>query len=345
MAQKHSLKQTFQLIIDILSFEISTEQLADYFTKNQIDWDLIVIVASEHLILPAVYCRLQQRSLLGFLPEDLTIYLKEITNLNRERNKTLLFEAKQVSHLFKSHQIEHVFVKGIALLAADYYQDHGERMIGDIDILVASKDIDRAFDLLTSAGYNKFLPFNYEVKNFRHKPRQISEKHLGAIELHHHLIRYEFRKLVDAQDFITDTKVVNQITVPKATNIVKNSVFAHQINDRCYFYNTLKLKILYDILVIEHQEEKPLLIGLAQQKYASRFIDLASIFVPKFKSNLLTVSQRHKQQLYLWSLDFPRFGKASHWLRVKYVAITERFKLIFFNNSYRRHIFERRLFK
>ena len=91
---------------------------------------------------------------------------------------------KELSELFKINGIDHVFLKGAALLASGHYMDNAERMVGDIDVLIAPKQIAAAFNLLQSNGYNKTVGYAYKTIGFRHTDRLISETKLAAIELH-----------------------------------------------------------------------------------------------------------------------------------------------------------------
>ena len=132
--------QTLQHIADILGFESDKTLLKARLESDTMDWDHLVRVGSSHLVLPAIYCRLKAKKLLHVLPQELESYLKEITALNRERNEQLLNEAQQISQWFQEADIDHVFLKGTAMLASGYYEDIAERMVGDIDILIQSKN-------------------------------------------------------------------------------------------------------------------------------------------------------------------------------------------------------------
>ena len=147
------LRETYQTIADILSFTTSNTSLEATLSAADVDWDAIVVHGSRQLVIPTLYCRLKQRQLLHLLPEDLDLYLHDITSQNRKRNKAILEEVTMLSTLFKKHHIEHVFLKGAALLASGYYEDIAERMIGDIDILVATKQLDKAFELLQQHSF------------------------------------------------------------------------------------------------------------------------------------------------------------------------------------------------
>jgi hypothetical protein len=340
-----SLKQTTQLIVDILSFETSNEVLKQKLSDKATDWDRIVTVASEHLVLPAIYCRLRQKSLLDLLPEDLVLYLEELTQLNRDRNHTLLSEVEDISKLFRTHQIQYVFIKGTAILVGNYYKDIGERMIGDIDILVASNHLDNAFDLLVNAGYSQFLPFNYEVKNYRHRPRQISNKRIGAVELHDQLLKYNYNHLIDKDLFLSSKETVRDIPIPNTEMLIWNGILAQQINDRCYYYNTLKLKGLYDAFVLELPQKEQIMIELYNQKYGLGFLNLVSVFCPSIIPSKQTIVSRFKKQTYQLSLSLPVLGNLLLKLKSVYIGIKDRLKLLFLNKSYRVHILKTKLNK
>lgn len=341
---KQTLKQTLQLIIDILSFETSDKALERQLSTNLTDWDSVVTVASKHLVLPAIYCRLQQKSLLNYLPADLKLYLEELTQLNRDRNTMLLDEVKQISNVLHSHKINHVFIKGIALLVGNYFQDIGERMIGDIDILIADEDIDNAFELLTSKGYTQSLPFNYEVKNYRHRPRQISDKRLGAIELHDQLLKHGYNTLIDKQLLLSSKTLINDIAIPNKDYLISNTIYAQQINDRTYYYNTLRLKGIYDVLVAGLPQNKKLINTLSQEKFGRAFLNLASVFDNKMEPNKMSFMTRLHKHMYLMSVRFPKLGTSINKVKYFYKAFKDRLLLIILNKSYRKYVLENKLF-
>ncbi len=342
---KQSLKHTLQLIVDILSPESSDAILKHHLEHSNIDWDAIVIVASKHLVLPAVYCRLKQRSLLNYLPNDLTIYLEKLTQLNRERNQSLLNETKQITTLFKAHKINHVFVKGIALLAGNYFQDIGERMIGDVDILVDSQDIDKAFDVLVDEGYANFINFNYEIKNYRHRPRQISEEYIGAIELHDQLLKHDYNHLIDKNSILSEKEIVNEIAIPSSKYLIWNTILAQQINDKAFYYNAIRLKGIYDVLSVGLSHKKELIKDLSLQKYSLGFLNLASVFCPALTPSKETLRMTINKNALLFSLNFPKFGYFMFKIKAIFIALGERFSQLFLNKSYREHVYKSLFYK
>jgi len=177
-----SLLTSLETIGAILSFKSDTLQLEKKISNNEINWENIVKVGSQHLVLPALYCGLHEKKLLQLIPEDLSAYLAEITSINRNRNLTILNEVKQISQLFHTNNIDHVFLKGSALLAANYYDDLGARMIGDIDILVAPNQLQKAHDLLIKEGYKEGkTSFGYSLTQHKskHLNRLVKKTELG----------------------------------------------------------------------------------------------------------------------------------------------------------------------
>ena len=346
MAQKkQSIKQTIQLIIDILSFETSAVELKQRLETTIVDWDPIVMVASQHLVLPAIYCRLQQKSLLDCIPNDLEVYLEKLTQLNRDRNQTLLYEVEQISKTLNEHRIKHVFIKGIALLAGNYFKDIGERMVGDIDILVDSKDLDNAFNILVREGYSQFIDFNYKVKNYRHLPRQICEERIGAIELHDQLLKHKYNHLIDKTSFLRNKEIKNGIAIPNSEHLIQNTILAQQINDQSYYYNLLKLKGVYDVFAVGLPKNTTLIEKLSNEKYSLGFLSLTSIFSQNISPSKETIVSLKNKYCFNIALIMPKFGYRLFKTKSLYLAIKERISLFFFNKSYRNYIIKNRLIK
>lgn len=310
-----------------------------------VNWDAAVVVASSHLMLPAVFCRLQQRGLLDCLPVDLIDYLKELTELNRNRNRTLLEEAQSISKLFTENEITFVFLKGIAIMAGNYYKDHGERMIGDIDILVAPEHLNKAFELLSTEGYTHTLEFNYDVKNYRHRPRQISEKHLGAIELHGQLLKHGYNHLLDTHAILIHKEIINELPIPKSEHLIAHAIYSQQINDKGYYYNVLNLKCVYDVLVLNLNQEMNFIQKLSQEKYSLQFLKISSIFFPEISPSIEKLNLRLTNFLFVLTLKHPKIGLLLYKVRQNYSNVVERIQLVLFNKSYRKHLLKNKIFK
>ena len=109
-----------------------------------------VAVASGHLVSPALGWTLASSE----APDDpLIAYFVASWELNRARNETILegFE-RALAHL-AAHGVAPVVMKGAAVLLRGVYPDIGARFVGDLDLLIAERDMPRALDALADAGF------------------------------------------------------------------------------------------------------------------------------------------------------------------------------------------------
>ena len=195
----------------------------------------------------SIFCRLKQKQLTNYLPEDLNIYFEEITEINRNRNQTLLNQTIEISSLFDKHKISHVFIKGVALLAMECYKDLGERLIGDIDVLIDPAQIYKAKQLLLQCDYvsTEFTLFGKHKKH-RHLPRLIHPERIGAVEIHSQILRKKIKNFLKPNEVITSSKVINTIRVPNNQTLIDILILSSQINDFGYLYKTINYKACYD---------------------------------------------------------------------------------------------------
>lgn len=336
-----SLHQTYTHIANILSFESDINNLRNDITNNKIDWDNLVKVASDHLVLTTVYCRLIEKSLFDLIPQELNTYLQELTSINRNRNETLIDEIKTVSNLFNQEQIDYVFLKGSALLCLNYYQDIGERMIGDIDILVDINQINKAKQILINNGYRNTksrLSDKYQQK--RHIPRLINDGKLAAIEIHSELLKKNHIDKLNAKTVLLNKQTINNVFVPANTDILTHNILGFQINDYGNYYNSFHFKHIYDGLILIKKHELP--FNWKDVSFRKYFV-YSSIYFNDFK--YLDKKSKSRVLVKIFQL------RAKHnWLNWFYIIILKkllylnvlanRFKLFIINKNYRKDVLQ-----
>lgn len=340
---KSSLFTTLQFIADILSFQPNQKALRSQITQEDVDWEQMVIIGSGHLMLPAIYCRLKDKKLLSIIPEDLSVYLEEITRINRNRNQQLLKEIHAISELFQTEKIEHVFIKGAALLASNIFSDFGERMVSDIDILVSEKQIHKAFDLLTAHGYNETVTSIIEKKNRRHLPRQVSSEKFGAIELHSEVLIQKYKHHIINHEILKKKVFLNGIAVPSTEDFIMIAILAFQINDKAYIYKSLRFRPIYDCLALNLHLNQTLLLRLSKEKHTQSFLHLANIFFKEFILYKSTRISKLSRSYYILRLNKPRIGRLMNFTLICTLSISSRVNLLFYNKSYRVHIIRNKL--
>lgn len=249
MTNSKDVKHT---IVKIIGHKLDATKLEEHLIDANMDWDEVVKVASAHLVLPTIYCKLKEKKLLHVLPNELSEYLNQITTINRNRNLTIIEEVNSLSKQFNIHEIDHVFLKGSAMVAAGMYKDLGERMIGDIDILVAEEHLEKAQDLLVSNGYEGLKQtFGNEFVDHYHLPRFMSPVKLAAVELHKRLLKKP--KYLNSKQILNHKEDTNSIFIPSISDMYYHNIFNYQINDAGNYYLKFNLKSYYDTILLSQR--------------------------------------------------------------------------------------------
>jgi len=236
----------------ILSFKSDPYLLKTTLQDENFNWDDIVKIGSRHLVLPAIYCRLKEKQLLNYLPEDLVQYLEKIATINRNRNLGILNEIQEISELFNKHQINHVFLKGTALVAGNYYNDIAERMVGDIDVLVASNQVQKAYELMQTINYNKPEEIRLRATLFesRHLPRLAKKTALAAVEIHKKVLKKPYFDYLNPSEILKNKNISQGISIPNSKDLLAHNILNLQINDQGSYYNNINFRMAYDTIAI-----------------------------------------------------------------------------------------------
>ncbi|WP_458628854.1 nucleotidyltransferase family protein [Winogradskyella sp. PC D3.3] len=338
-----NLATTYQHIAAILSFETPKSQLETTIGAPSFDWDKIVIEGSKQLVLPTLYCRLKAKEVLHLLPHELVDYLEEITNINRSRNIRILNQVHTISQILNHHNIDHVFLKGTALLASGCYKDNGERMVGDIDILVEKSEVYNAFDILKNAGYNKTFGFSYDKKDFRHLDRLISEDELAAIELHTHLLNKPHWSLLNMESILNSKQSINTIAVPHINHIIQHLILSWQLNDNGHYYNITSIKSIYDLIVLETPQNNEFISILLNSKYGQSYFELAKQYFPEFSYINSNNYMKYRGLLHRIKMSFKPVRITINSIKMATIFITSRLQLIYTNKSYTKHILKEKI--
>jgi hypothetical protein len=335
LSTKNTYRETLQLIADILSFKNSIEELTLKLSSSTIDWDQFVTIASDHLVLPTCYCRLSQKDLLLYLPKDLVLYLKEITHINRNRNHSLMTQVTHITDIFNKKNINYTLLKGTALLAGNYFEDPGERMVGDIDVLVEQQHIHIAYKLLLDEGYDstkQTLRATYFED--KHLPRLIPSHFIGAVEIHRKVLTKPYKAVLENEEILKHKTTINKNSIPCGKNLFEHSVLNFQVNDFGHFYNSMSLRSLYDSMIIM----KTLTTTdtrFLKLPFVTSYISIGHLFFSDFNA---VSSNTFRSQLFLKRINNKFLKKTTDILLKKSMLIKLICNRLFFfikNNDYR----------
>lgn len=285
---KHTSEEIF--LIELL---FTKKRFEDY-TISKLNLDLLIKITSHHLLIPALYVNLKIKNYLDKFPEEFTKYIREIYVINKNRNIKLLEEIKEISIFFNLNKIDHVFLKGAGMLAGNFYKDIGERMIGDIDLLIEQKKISESIILLNKKKYfNKYVYLKWEANVL---PNFINNNKLFAIDLHTKLFPKKHNKLMSSKNSINNCIKTNRnIKILNHIDNIKYSILNYQISDYGYLRNTYSLRKLYDVLMTNHNVDYNQLLG-------NKFTD--SFFLISNNLNITSVDLKSNTSLFLNNIRF-----------------------------------------
>ena len=268
---------THKILINLL-FK-NRDVIENNIKLKKINYDDIVKLASSHLMIPALYVRLKENNLLKEISDELKEYLQYIYNQNKIRNNNLIQELNFLSKLYIKNNIDHVFLKGCAYIAYGRFNNLGERMVGDIDVLVSKLDYDKAIKLSKKYGYKKNL-----VPSFSsiHYPRLINPEKLFALEIHSKLLRKN-NKLLNSERFLEGKQIKSNIFVPNKRDLILHTIYNEQLNDLGNLNASISYRSIYDIILYELEISE--LVKHKYSKYLKNYL-LMSNYLKITSSNL-----------------------------------------------------------
>tara|TARA_B100001248_G_C27394840_1_gene464813 strand:- start:118 stop:1164 length:1047 start_codon:yes stop_codon:yes gene_type:complete len=271
-----------------------------------------------------------------------------LIKINKEYlKKLLLIDSKviELSKLFHKQGIEHVFMKGTALKFGNYYSNN-ERQYRDIDILVKSEDLMKAYSLA------KELKFKYmnsktsdSVKYFEHShqlPVMLDENRV-PLEIHHRVTSPIFFDNCPLKDSFFKNKVCHgSINIPCDEDLLLHS-FYHGIKHDYYsipkapiflfdFINICKknnnsfFKIQKKMKIIGLDEEYEILDKIYQLSISKKKLDSEVLkYIRKITSNFNWSESQRKRKInlhnILYELKHIRYLYQTSFFSFKYISI------------------------
>ena len=251
-----SYKETLYFIATCLTIsleEINRQSIEKQLQSDTIDWDAVVKVSTAHYVFPALYCNLNRSGFLQYLPQELVSYMEQITDLNRERNKKIITQARELNSLLLANNITPIFLKGTGNLLAGIYEDEAERMVGDIDFIFSKEDYPKSIAILREFGYSDVFKTDNNYPQFKHYQRLKNANNIAAIEIHKELLIEKYANEFNYSFVEKDSQVINGVRVLSYANKLNLSIIANQINDNGFYYKTMALRNAYDVFLLSQK--------------------------------------------------------------------------------------------
>ncbi len=289
------------------------EYVADKFKKGCFDPDDLVLLLSNHFVLPAVTLKFQKYGLLHLFPDEYQEHFLEILELNRKRNQEILEQLVEVSSAMENENIQPIYLKGTANLLDNLYYDVGERMIGDIDFLVPEKDYLKAAGLLLDMGYEtKGGLYLDGFQDMKHYPRLFRKDVPADVEVHRIPVREQF-----SRKFNTELLGRHKKQIPGISNCYVSCnehklihTFIHsQFSNLGHKHKKIGLRCLYDYFLLSQKVNiEDVIKQTERKKEAGIFYDYARyLFTPATEKGYSPGNQAQRfARRHFWLLDHPR---------------------------------------
>jgi hypothetical protein len=165
--------------------------------RQRIRWDYLVQIVHHHKVVP-LFLRNLESFAAGYMPDEPAAALRGCAVTNAHICLDQTSHLLRLHRLFREQQIDLRIFKGIPL-AITAFQDPTLRDAGDIDLLVAEKDIFRASEILCGEGYVRSEPqarlTPRRLRSYLAHQKDFSYEYPGSgrlIDLHWRLFRNPF---------------------------------------------------------------------------------------------------------------------------------------------------------
>ena len=228
--------------------------------NGEISNNLLVSIASNHLVLQTLYSELILHNIIDLLDNELYLHLKHIFQLNRERNNKVLQQVKNITSVLNGAGIEPLFTKGIGNMLDDLYTTAADRIVVDIDLLLEEEKWKPAVELLKQDGYkqrSEYMPLQLPAS--KHYPRLFKEGEPVYVEVHWVPVIDKYVKHFN-NDIIFSSKVrplkssINCFVMCDIHKIIHNFIHS-QLENRGHRNAHIYLRNLYDLYLLSKRKD------------------------------------------------------------------------------------------
>jgi len=186
--------------------------LAEEIESGRVSWERVVEISSSHLVTPAILTALEGKNLTDLIPADLHDYLSDLRQLNIQRNEALLSQLTEIARALNEEGIEPIPLKGAAHLLAGLYGSPGDRVLGDLDVLIPAEAAREAYLALVKIGYHGYFQTNPgdPYHDHHHLPPLEHLGHRAPVELHTGPVNKRYQGVLGADEMRADSTILTK---------------------------------------------------------------------------------------------------------------------------------------
>ena len=231
-----------------------TEADCSHIAALPYGWEAVVEVANDTWVAPALWTALERTSSSRWLPDDLCRYLSQLHRLNRRRNEKLKNETLDAVYHLNRTGIVPTLLKGSASLFTGVFQDVGDRMMRDIDILVRPYEIESARECLQTLRYTPYPAEDIDYRSHHHIEPLWRPGAVGSIELH----RRAFYSVPSPLSEDCLFRAASRMDVDGAsmnvlwpTHQALHSFWHSEVNDEHYELGDISIRYLHELVMLD----------------------------------------------------------------------------------------------
>lgn len=239
---------------------------AEEVTSGRLIWERLVEISSRHLVTPALLTAFSEKGVIDLIPADLRQFLTDLRDLNAQRNESLLVQLDEIGRALNELGIEPIALKGAAHLYSNLYGHPGDRVLGDLDVLIPAEAAREAYLALVKIGYQGYFqtepgdPYH----DHHHLPPLERPGRKAVVELHLEPVNKRYGDILGAAEMRAEATALEiegvRWRLPSlAHQMIQNVLhFQSTIHHLLWYRKPFPLRDLYDQTLIRRAAGKGL---------------------------------------------------------------------------------------
>jgi hypothetical protein len=208
--------------------------------EPNLDWLDVVSLANKHLVATALWTSLSRPSFCEFVPQDVRNYLAFLHARNAARNARIRLQCLDIGLTLARAGLRAALLKGAAWLFDGDPRAASDRMMFDIDLVVAPQEFQPAVRTLAASGYREASGIHIEVNHIHHPP-MVCDGAEACVEIHRDLAnRIEF--LSSPEVIASAREVAPGLLLPDPRHRIVHNVIHAQIMNGDFAGGVLNLR-------------------------------------------------------------------------------------------------------
>ena len=241
-------RATLDIIDRCLTVAASTAELdvcRQALWDDRTDWLAVISLANQHLVTPALWTAFDRYDLCQQLPDDVRGYLSLLHTRNADRNDRIRKQCIEIGRILSEAGIKAALLKGAAWLFDGSLEAASDRMMRDIDLLVANEKVEVAARVLIAAGYKDSGESLVEPNHYHYAPLLPPTGDI-SVEIHRDLAN-RVDLLPASEVIVSACEVAPGLLLPSANHRIVHNVIHAQIENGDFVGGAVSLRDTLDL--------------------------------------------------------------------------------------------------